>query len=66
MWRSGGIAPLFITSALGGDEWSASRSVPFTTGKKPLVSTVYVKEKRKISCPCQESNPDFSAVQPVA
>jgi hypothetical protein len=27
---------------------------------------VKVVEKRKIFCPCQESNPDSSAVQPVA
>jgi hypothetical protein len=23
-------------------------------------------EKRKISCPCQELNPNFSAIQPIA
>jgi hypothetical protein len=29
-WGSGGIAPPFLTSALDGDEWSASRPGRFT------------------------------------
>jgi hypothetical protein len=29
-WRSGGIAPHSLTSALDGGEWSASRHVPLT------------------------------------
>jgi hypothetical protein len=32
--RSGGIAPLFLTSALDGGEWSASRPCHFTPGKE--------------------------------
>jgi hypothetical protein len=32
-WRSGGIAPPFLTSALDGGEWSASRPGHFTAGE---------------------------------
>jgi hypothetical protein len=32
MWGSGGIAPPFLTSALYGGEWSASRPNRFTPG----------------------------------
>jgi hypothetical protein len=31
---SGGIAPPFLTSALDGGEWSASRPGSFTTGER--------------------------------
>jgi hypothetical protein len=36
-WRymgSGGIAPPFLTSALGGGEWSSSRLFRFTPGER--------------------------------
>jgi hypothetical protein len=33
MWGSGGIAPPFLTSALDGGEWSASRPGTFTSEK---------------------------------
>jgi hypothetical protein len=33
MWGSGGIAPPFLTSALDGGEWSASRPGHFTPGE---------------------------------
>jgi hypothetical protein len=37
IWRSGGISPPFLTSALDGGEWSASRPGRFTPwGKSPL------------------------------
>jgi hypothetical protein len=32
---SGGIAPTFLTSALDGGEWSASRPCRFSSGKGP-------------------------------
>jgi hypothetical protein len=35
VWKSGGIAPPFLTLALDGDEWSASRLGRFTPGKNP-------------------------------
>jgi hypothetical protein len=34
---NGGTAHAFLTSALGGGEWSASRSGRFTPVKEPLV-----------------------------
>jgi hypothetical protein len=33
-WGSGGLAPLFLTSALDGDEWSAPHHGRFTPGVK--------------------------------
>jgi hypothetical protein len=33
-WGSGGIAPPFLTSALDGGEWSASRPYRFTPGER--------------------------------
>jgi hypothetical protein len=33
VWRSGDIAPTFLSSALHGGEWSASRPGRFTPGK---------------------------------
>jgi hypothetical protein len=41
VWGSGGIAPPFLTSALDGGEWSASRPGRYIPGKKPLVSIEY-------------------------
>jgi hypothetical protein len=37
IWGSGGIAPPFLTSALDGGGWSASRPDRFGPGKKPQV-----------------------------
>jgi hypothetical protein len=34
IWGSGGILPPFLTSALDGDEWSASRPGRFTLGER--------------------------------
>jgi hypothetical protein len=34
IWGSGGIAPPFLTSALDGGEWSASRPCRFTPGER--------------------------------
>jgi hypothetical protein len=73
----GGTAPTFLTWALVGGEWSASRSGRFTPGERApgnhwmggWVGTrtgLDAVEKRKISCRCWETNPDPSAVQPVA
>jgi hypothetical protein len=38
-WGNGGIARTFLTSALDGIQWSASRSGLFTTKENPLVPT---------------------------
>jgi hypothetical protein len=57
--------------------WSASRRNRFTSGDDLLIqlcrgawwapeSVSYDMEKRKITCPSWESNPDSSSVQPVA
>jgi hypothetical protein len=68
VWRSVGIAPLFLTSALVGVEWSAVGSGRFThrewgshyswiggwVGPRVALDAV---EYRKISCPCRELNP---------
>jgi hypothetical protein len=35
VWGSGGISPLFLTSALDGAEWSASRACNRTLGRNP-------------------------------
>jgi hypothetical protein len=70
---SGGIALLFLTSALDGSEWSASSPGSFTPGEKGPVTNwiggwvssrvgLDAMKKRK-PYPCRESNP---GVQPVA
>jgi hypothetical protein len=78
-WRRMGewsIAPPFLTSALDGGEWSASRPRRFTPEETALgthclgdwvgpTADMDVMERRKISFPYQESNPDSSAVQPA-
>jgi hypothetical protein len=46
--RNGGISPVFLTSALDGGEWSASR-----TGCFILLDAM---QKRRIYYPCQEYN----------
>jgi hypothetical protein len=61
IWGSGDIARPFLTLALDGDEWSASRTGRFIPGKDPPapngdpepVWTLW----RKMPCPCQESKP---------
>jgi hypothetical protein len=74
-WRcmgSGGIAPSFLTSATGGDEWSASfprcytpvervQGVQCIVGWADPRTGVDVTEHRKISSPCPESNPGCPA-----
>jgi hypothetical protein len=77
MESCGGIAPPFMTSALGGVEWSASRPGLLTHvdgglgshwigGHVGPIAGLDAVEKRKISCVCRESNSDSSAVHPVA
>jgi hypothetical protein len=76
-WESGGIAPLVLTSALDGGEWSASRLGRFTprerspsthwiggwVGSRAVLDVVV---KRKIPSHCWESNSSTQIVQPVA
>jgi hypothetical protein len=62
---SGITAPLFLTSALDGDEWSPSRPGERALGSYWLGRWVGPRaglnavEKRKISCPSRESNHSF-------
>jgi hypothetical protein len=67
----------FLTSALDGGEWSASRPCCFTPGKTAPgthciggwvgpKAGLDVMEKSKISCTYRESNADSSVVQTVA
>jgi hypothetical protein len=61
--------PHFLTSALGGDEWSVSRPYSFTSRDRAS-STLWIGgwlglriatdtvKKRKISWDCHELNPD--------
>jgi hypothetical protein len=66
MLGSGGIAPPFLTSALDGREWSASRPCLFTPGERApgthlIISWVCLRArldviKREQSFPCLESN----------
>jgi hypothetical protein len=72
MWGSGGIAPLFLTSAPDGGEWSASRPCGLTPGYTarrthwigswvgPRAGVDSMK-KRKIYFPCRKSNPSHPA-----
>jgi hypothetical protein len=66
----------FLTSALDGGEWSASRTLP--PGKEPPVPITHwigvwvgpragldAGARRKILCPCRGSNLDRPIVQPV-
>jgi hypothetical protein len=59
----GGAAPPFLTSALDGGEWWASRPGRFTPGAHWIGGWVgtraglHAMEKRNTSCPCPESNP---------
>jgi hypothetical protein len=56
VWRSGSIAPPFLTSPVNGDEWSALRPVRFTPGERAAVghwigglrAGLDAMEKRKI------------------
>jgi hypothetical protein len=73
-WRSGGIAPPFLTSALDEGKWSTSRSGRFIRGEtapgthcirsmtRPRVG-LDVMDKRNTSRLCPKSNPNFSVVQ---
>jgi hypothetical protein len=65
---SGGIAPPFLTSTLDEGEWSASHSSRFPSREKELGTRwiwdlvgpragLDAVEERRITCPCQESNP---------
>jgi hypothetical protein len=67
---------IFLTSALNGDEWSASRPSSFTPGEIApsshwiggwvgLRASLDDVEKRKV-LPYRDSNCDPSVVQPVA
>jgi hypothetical protein len=61
-WRSEGIAPPLLTSALDGGEWSASRLCHFTPretapGTRWIGGWVGLKDGLD-AMPCQETNPD--------
>jgi hypothetical protein len=43
IWEVGGIAPLFLISALGGGEWSASHPGSFTTEERTPQSPLETK-----------------------
>jgi hypothetical protein len=70
--ESKSIAPPFMTSAADGREWSASRSVRFTSGERSP-GTYWIGGRMdpragldaveciKIACPCRKSNPDRPA-----
>jgi hypothetical protein len=62
---------VFVTSALLGNEWSATRFVRFTHGgRKPTVPFGYQQESAPQSvwttCPCRNTISDHSAAKPVA
>jgi hypothetical protein len=67
---------VFLTSALVGGEWLASRPAALTPGIEPPVPTgkeagwapepVRATWRRVNSCPSRDSNSDPSVVQPVA
>jgi hypothetical protein len=71
---SGGIAPLFLTAALNGGKWSASRPDRFTAGNTVHWTGAWVGpragldavEKRRIPCPRREPNPGRAALWPLA
>jgi hypothetical protein len=72
VWGSGGIAPPFLTSALNGGEWSASRPCRFTPGERKH-GTYWIggwgPQRRSGRCgekpyPCRDSNPGRPARSP--
>jgi hypothetical protein len=67
-YGGGGIPPPFLTLALVGGDWSASRTGRFTPEERTPVTNgigswvgpragLNAVEKRKHSCPCRVSNP---------
>jgi hypothetical protein len=67
----------FFTSALDEIKWSASQPSSFTLSERPsnthgvggwMCPRFYLDgvEKQEVSCPCWESNPNFSAIQPLS
>jgi hypothetical protein len=74
---SGDVDPSFLSSALDEEEEAVSRPGRFTTGVTVPVTyytggwvdhrgSLDAVEKRKISNPCSESNPDSSVIQRLA
>jgi hypothetical protein len=64
---------IFLTSALIGGEWSASRPCRFTPGERAFDTHwvggrvgLWTKWRRENSWPYRDSNSDVSVVQPVA
>jgi hypothetical protein len=63
----------FLTSVLDGGEWSVSFPTSLLLGKNPHwigccvgpKAALNAVEKRKLSCPCQESNTYSSVIQPI-
>jgi hypothetical protein len=61
----------FLTSALHGSEWSATRPDCFSLGESALVTDwirtgLVAAENKIIPCPSREWNPDPSVVRPIA
>jgi hypothetical protein len=66
--KNGGIVTPFLTSALDRGEWSDSRPCCFNPGTHCIggwMGPRFDLEKRKMPCPCLESNPVSSAIQPL-
>jgi hypothetical protein len=65
------MATPFLTSAIGGGEWSTSCLCPFTPKERAaethsIEGRVDGAEKKKKTLPCRGSNPDSSVVKAVA
>jgi hypothetical protein len=76
MWMNGDIASPFLTSVLGGGEWSASRPGHFISPERATV-THWIGDwvglgagldamEKKIAVPCRETNLEFLVAQLVA
>jgi hypothetical protein len=61
-WGSGGIAPLFLTSAVDGDEWSATRLCRFTP-RGPLDRRLGEPQSRSGRCG-EEKNLALPEIEP--
>jgi hypothetical protein len=69
LWRSGSVAPPFLTSLLDGEEWSSSYPRHFNPGKIAhdihgigawvgTTAGLDIIKRENFFCPYRESNPD--------